>query len=962
MTTCPSCARAAPDGVRFCPACGTRLPADSSAATKLIDDAASPARQRGAGAARAGGSAPSSPDSLDRGRFVAGTVLAERYRIITLVGRGGMGEVYKAEDLKLEQTVALKFLPEQLSADGAALARLYREVRVARQISHRNVCRVYDIGEIGGMHFISMEFVPGEELASLLRRIGRLPEDKAVEVARQLCAGLAAAHEQGVLHRDLKPANVMIDDAGDVRVTDFGLAGLAGDFRGHDIRSGTPAYMAPEQLAGREVTTRSDIYALGLVIYELFTGRRAFEARSVEEVLRLRESNSPPASAASLVKDLDPLVERVIERCLELEPARRPSSALQVAAALPGGDPVAAALAAGETPSPEMVAAAPKEGVLRPAVAAALLASVLAAMAFVSITSGGVALHRLVPLEKTPEVLRERAAEIAGRLGHPERPTDTADGFNVDLEYLNHLNAHDRSRGRWARLRTGRPPALFFWHRRSPRHLEPQYNFFVTPDDPANNVPGMVRLALDTTGRLHYFEAVPPQLDDAGPRPAATQPTATQTPPSQPTATPLTSTHPASAQPASAQTTPAQTTAAAPSQAGAQGAWAAQLFREAGLDAAAFRPTASRWVPPHPYDERAAWEGAFAEAADVPVRVEAAAFRGRPVYFEIVAPWSRPARQLGGAAGSGSEAVGFWLLLTIFFGSLVAGAAHAWRNLRRGWGDRRGAFRLALFILATRLIYWVSITDHSPTLREVVNLLVGGLQSSVFWACFVGLMYLGLEPYLRRRWPGRIISWSRLLAGGWRDPLVGRDMLVGAAAGMAACVLIQLQDLLPLWAGLAPNVPYPVSGIQMTLTARGFLPFLMNQIDASLAFTFMGAFVLLFLSMLLRSSRLGIAAGCLLLATTTVLLSSHKPPASWPFAAAALLVYVVVLVRFGVLAAASALLFRHLTAFFPFTTELSAWYATGFILDTLFLLAVALYAFRTSLGGQPLFRRGLLDE
>jgi hypothetical protein len=192
--------------------------------------------------------------------------------------------------------------------------------------------------------------------------------------------------------------------------------------------------------------------------------------------------------------------------------------------------------------------------------------------------------------------------------------------------------------------------------------------------------------------------------------------------------------------------------------------------------------------------------------------------------------------------------------------------------------------------------------------------------------------------------------------------LVGRDLLVGAAAGMAACVLIQLQDLLPLWAGLVPNAPYPISGVQMTLTARGFLPYLMNQIDASLAFTFMGAFVLLFLSMLLRSSRYGIAAGCLLMTATTVLLSSHKPPASWPFAAAAMITYVVVLVRFGVLTAASALLFRHLTVFFPFTTELSAWYATTFILDAAFLLAVACYAFHTSLGGHPFFRRGLLEE
>ena len=150
-----------------------------------------------------------SSHSIDDARFIPGDVLADRYRIVGLLGRGGMGEVYRADDLKLKQPVALKFLPESLTANGAALARFYREVSVARQISHRHVCRVYDVAEFAGQHFLSMEFVRGEELASLLKRIGRLPQDKAIEVARQLCAGLAAVHERGVLHRDRKPANIV---------------------------------------------------------------------------------------------------------------------------------------------------------------------------------------------------------------------------------------------------------------------------------------------------------------------------------------------------------------------------------------------------------------------------------------------------------------------------------------------------------------------------------------------------------------------------------------------------------------------------------------------------------------------------------------------------------------------------------------------------------------------------------
>jgi predicted Ser/Thr protein kinase len=236
----------------------------------------------------------SSNDGQREGRFVTGQMLAGRYRIVGLLGKGGMGEVYKAEDLKLNQTVALKFLPESIALDGRMLARFHNEVRIARQVAHPNVCRVYDIGEVDGLSFLSMEFIDGEDLSSLLRRIGRLPGDKAVELARQMCAGLAAAHEAGVLHRDLKPANVMIDGRGKARITDFGLAVVSEELRGEEATAGTPAYMAPEQLTGKEVTQRSDIYALGLVLYELFTGKRAFEAKSIQELIALHEKSTLP--------------------------------------------------------------------------------------------------------------------------------------------------------------------------------------------------------------------------------------------------------------------------------------------------------------------------------------------------------------------------------------------------------------------------------------------------------------------------------------------------------------------------------------------------------------------------------------------------------------------------------------------------------------------------------------------
>ena len=166
----------------------------------------------------------SSSSDVDEGRFLPGTLLGGRYRIIGLLGRGGMGEVYRATDLALGQSVALKFLPEEAAQNQRLLERFHGEVRIARQVSHPNVCRVYDIGQAEGMPFISMEYVDGEDLASLLLRIGRLPADKALETARKLCAGLAAAHDRGIIHRDLKPQNIMMNKRGDVVIMDFGLA------------------------------------------------------------------------------------------------------------------------------------------------------------------------------------------------------------------------------------------------------------------------------------------------------------------------------------------------------------------------------------------------------------------------------------------------------------------------------------------------------------------------------------------------------------------------------------------------------------------------------------------------------------------------------------------------------------------------------------------------------------------
>ena len=585
--------------------------------------------------------------SSGQGSFISGTVLDGRYRIVALLGRGGMGEVYKAEDLKLDHEVALKFLPESVAQDDAALARFRTEVRIARQVTHQNVCRVFDIGEFEGRHFLTMEYIDGEDLSSLLRRIGRLPPDKALEVSRQICAGLAAAHGAGVLHRDLKPANVMIDGRGKARITDFGIAGLEEDLKKGGVIAGTPAYMSPEQITGKEITVQSDIYSLGLVLYELFTGKPAVQSDSINEFVR-KHKTVTPTNPSEILKEIDPLVEKTILRCLEKDPQQRPASALQVAAMLPGGDPLAAALAAGETPSPEMVAAAPKKGALKPAVAVACLASVVALFAFIVFFSGKVKLTEWIPLDKPPEVMAERAKQIVRKLGYTDPPTDTVYKYAADFSYLNYAERENAPPDRFDKIRTGQPAAIFFWSRTSPRYLVPNTGHDVSTSDPPSDVSGMTSVKLDVRGRLIGFEAVPPQVDS-------------------------------------------KTTQKVPTD------WST-LFLEAGLDIHNYDEIESQWTPPFFADERKAWEGRHVDHLDIPVRIEAAAFHGKPVYFNVIFPWDQPSRQTRSrVTTSGNDTVYTILIISALFAAMIV----AWRNLKVGRSDTKGALKLSLLVFLT---------------------------------------------------------------------------------------------------------------------------------------------------------------------------------------------------------------------------------------------------------------------
>ena len=286
-------------------------------------------------------SSPTASGGMDRGsnlgvvtqrvyvvpRFPSGTLITDRYRIVRHLGTGGMGVVFQADDLRLNVSVALKFLNRADDANRRHLEQFLNEVRLARQITHPNVCRIFDVGEVDGRNFLSMEHVEGENLASLLRRVGRLPKDRAITIALEICRGLEAAHERGILHRDLKPSNLMIDANGQAKIMDFGLARFSASPQQPGEIAGTPDYMAPEQRRG-ESSVRTEVYALGLVLYELFTGRKA------RRELVGDDSADSSSVLAMVFDDLDPIVERVIRHCVERDPGLRPSSVGAVSAAL----------------------------------------------------------------------------------------------------------------------------------------------------------------------------------------------------------------------------------------------------------------------------------------------------------------------------------------------------------------------------------------------------------------------------------------------------------------------------------------------------------------------------------------------------------------------------------------------------------------------------------------------------
>jgi serine/threonine-protein kinase len=842
--------------------------------------------------------------------LVPGAVLGGRFRIVAKLGEGGMGEVYRAEDLKLGQAVALKFLTRRSQEDPARRRRLLAEVRLGRQVAHPCVCRLFDIVELGPRAFVVMEYVDGEDLASLLRRIGRLPPEKGLIVARELCAGLAAIHDQGIVHRDLKPGNVMIDGCGRVRITDFGLARELGADAGE--RSGTPAYMAPEQLRGEPTSPASDVYAWGLACYEILSGRRVF-AGAVQEVMEAKKHPVllPP------VEGVDSEVRGVIERCLAQDPRQRPRDARAVLRILPGADPLTAAVAAGETPSPEMVAAAEEVGGLSSARAMALLAFVIGCLACLPMLSTKTLLHARAGLPHSPATLERLAGEILTGIGvAPDSPgSDRAGWFELDGAYLDHL-ASSGARDPWQRL--GRAPHPLRYHLRwSPQPLVARDQMGlnrITSEDPPPLWPGMVEIVLGAEGHLRRLVRVPP----------------------------------AAAEPAEAID------------------WR-PLLERTGLETGSLQAVEPERTAPVDTDRKWAWAGLGADAS-TPVRVEAASYGGRAVFFEVTYPWEGARRPSGVLTGLGLPATlgGLsGLALAASLGLLLVLPPFAYmlarRNLRRRRVDLRGALKVSLLSFVSLFLGRLLRAHHVPIFVEEWATVSFMVAESAFWALNAGFFYLAVEPFVRRRWPHILISWNRVLDGRLRDPMVGRDTLVGFAVGAVILLAWHLSALAPSWLGLPASQPLTTVLSPLSSPVHAASTLVRNLAEA--VFRGFGLLALLVLCRgLLRDDRLAFLAAALPLAASFLAVTTSSTALRVVFAALAALLGLALLLRQGLLALTAAAFLILCGWRLPLTLEPAAWYAARSAVVLALLASLALWAFTTSLAGKPLIGRPLFEE
>jgi predicted Ser/Thr protein kinase len=842
----------------------------------------------------ADGVPPSTPRRAtpSNGRFAPGDLISDRYRIVSLLGAGGMGEVYRAEDTRLGQEVALKFLPAAYMRDRELLERLHQEVRVGRTLAHPNLCRLYDIGEANGAHFIAMEYVSGENLSSLLRRIGRLPHDKALEIARGLCAGLAAAHAKGILHRDLKPANVMIDSEGEPRITDFGLAAddaMLDSERGAVV--GTPAYMAPEQLRGARPSVRSDLFALGMIFYEMFTGRRPFAGGDVTELLATHERMSI-ARPSSHVRDVDPAVETVILRCLARDPAERPADVVAVMKALPGGDPLAAALAAGRTPSPELVAAAGEEGTLRVPVAAALVIGALVVFATLLFLAKRTMLIANLKIRDVV-VLRDASQQLIAAVAQPDPNRESSEGFFEKGRFVRYVQRSPQELAKASNL-LRLSPAIQYWYRERPQGAESPDLQPVTSPDVSVWAEGTQTVFLDSGGRLVAYFGAPRGSADV-------------------------------------------------TRASKRVDWSA-LHAMAGVTGGSFVAVTPRTEPPFFADHREAWEGTLAGEPDRRMRIEAASLHGWPVWYEVEGPWDRDARRSAPFFSGTTFAIALGLVVLLV---AVGSALLAWRNVKRGRADIRGTLRFAGVMCALHLAKSLLGSDHASNFLDEAVVLKDSFASATSAVALLVIVYLALEPVIRRHWPEQIVSWTRVVTGRVNDALVGRHVLIGTIVGLLHTTFILTME------SMKPHrVPLVVNDLSALGTFRFGASTLLAAISSA---TFQGLFLAALLVMALVVTRRRAFAVVVLYGVTFVLLflafRQTTFALGWALVMSALLI--ATLYFAGPLGIAAMQSVFFVTFHYP-VVPTAGWLLPTSILSIAYVLGLIYFGFTRSIGVRTL--------